>query len=90
MLGSRVDSSPLNSTRILKCLSASKEGRKAARTEFESEIVHKCVREEGLQNLDDSTQSVSPQVCRLQEPQVRPFINAQGGLQHATTGLFRS
>ena len=66
------------------------KGRKDARTEFESEIVHKCVREAGSQNLDDSTQSVSPQVSRSQEPQVRPFINAQGGLQHATTGLFRS
>ena len=64
--------------------------RKYARTNFESEIVHKCIREEGLQTLDDSTQSVSPQVCRSQEPQVRAFINAQGGLQHATTGLFRS
>ena len=66
------------------------KGRRDARTEVESEIVHKCVREEGLQNLDDSTQSVSPQVSRSQEPQVRPFINAQGGLQHATIGLFRS
>ena len=54
------------------------KGRKDARTEFESEIVHRCVREEGLQNHDDSTQSVSPQVSRSQEPQVRPFINAQG------------
>ena len=88
MLGSIVDSSPLNSTRILKCLSASMEGRPQ---EPNSKVKSsKCVREEGLQNLDDSTQSVSPQVCRSQEPQVRPFINAQGGLQHATTGLFRS
>ena len=68
------------------------KGRKDARTEIEieSEIVHKCVREKGLQNLDDLTQSISLQVCRSQEPQVRPFINAQGGLQHATTGIFRT
>ena len=40
--------------------------------------------QEGLQNLDDSTRSVAPQVCRSQEPKVKL------GLQHAATGLFRS
>ena len=40
--------------------------------------------QEGLQNLDDSTRSVAPQVCRSQEPKLKL------GLQHAATGLFRS
>lgn len=56
--------------------------------------------QEGLQNVDELTRidstgafksrSVSPQVCRSQNPELRSFINALGSEQHAMTGPFRS
>ena len=66
-------------TGILKCVSDGKEGRTQ-----EPRVKSSRNAQEGLQNLDDSTRSVAPQVCRSQEPKVKL------GLQHAATGLFRS
>ena len=68
-----------NSTFILKCVSDRKEGRTQ-----EPRVKSSTNAQEGLQNLDDSTRFVAPQVCRSKEPQVKL------GLQHAATGLFRS
>ena len=66
-------------TGILKCVSDRKEGRTQ-----ELRMKSSTNAQESLQNLDDSTRSVAPQVCRSKEPQVKL------GLQHAATGLFRS
>ena len=68
-----------DSTGILKFVSDRKEGRAQ-----EPRVKSSTNAQEGLQSLDDSTRSVTPQVCRSQEPKVKL------GLQHAATGLFRS
>ena len=68
-----------DSTGIRKCVSHRKEGRTQ-----EPRVKSSTNAQEGLQNLDDSTRSVAPRVCRSQEPKVKL------GLQHAATGLFRS
>ena len=64
----------LDSTGILTCVS----DQKVRRTQ-KPLVKSSTNAQEGLQNLDNSTQSVAPQVCTSQEPKVKP------ALQHAAT-----
>ena len=89
-LGTPLDSSLIDSTRLvfLKVYPTErKEGRKNRNWS------HPQMGKRAYKILTiplESTRLVSPQVCMLQERKIRPFINAQGGLQNARTGPFRS